>query len=420
MIAATSPIQRPRGAKLLVVRADGELVHAPRSSFVEFLSRGDLVIANDAATLPASLHAVHLRSGRTIEVRLAGHLPPVSCRRAALRVRFKITRSAALQGCPRGGCRPKGLRYMSPRAILKRTLKGCATSAIRFVAVVFGEGDYRTRTEDRPPPPALAAGDRLALGSLVATVDTLLDHPRLLSLHFEGCSSEVWAGLARHGRPIQYAHLAEPLAMWDVWTPIASVPVAFEPPSAGFALDWAALRALRDRGIDFATLTHAAGISSTGDPELDRRLPFDEPYEIPRATAAAIRRARARGGRVVAVGTTVVRALEHAARRRGGIRAGRGVATGRLGPSTCLRVVDAILSGTHEPDSSHYQLLRAFADDDTLARASAALEAGGYLTHEFGDSMLVERTRPACADAPACYWLSNSPSTLPSVSAMRP
>ena len=103
MIAATSPIQRPRGAKLLVVRADGELVHAPRSSFVEFLSRGDLVIANDAATLPASLHGVHLRSGRTIEVRLAGHLPPVSCRRAALRVRFKITRSAALQGCPRGG-----------------------------------------------------------------------------------------------------------------------------------------------------------------------------------------------------------------------------------------------------------------------------------------------------------------------------
>src|SRR6185503_9751029 len=157
------------------------------------------------------------------------------------RVGFKITRSAALQGCPRGGCRPKGLRYMSPRAILKRTLKGCATSAIRFVAVVFGEGDYRTRTEDRPPPPALAAGDRLALGSLVATVDTLFDHPRLVSLHFDGGPSEMWAGLARHGRPIQYAHLAEPLAMWDVWTPIASVPVAFEPPSAGFVLDWAAL-----------------------------------------------------------------------------------------------------------------------------------------------------------------------------------
>jgi len=371
MIAATSPVQRPRGAKLLVVRADGELVHAPRSSFVEFLNRGDLVIANDAATLPASLHGVHLPSGGAIEVRLAGYAA------------------------------------------------GSRADAPRFVAIVFGAGDFRTRTEDRPLPPALAADDRLALGSLVATVDTLLDHPRLVSLHFEGRSSEVWAGLARHGRPIQYAHLAEPLAMWDVWTPMASVPVAFEPPSAGFALDWAALRALRDRWIAFATLTHAASISSTGDPELDRRLPFDEPYEIPRATAAAIRRAKARGGRVVAVGTTVVRALEHAARRRGGIRAGRGVATGRLGPSTCLRVVDAILSGTHEPDSSHYQLLRAFADDDTLARASAALEAGGYLTHEFGDSMLVERTRPACADAPACYWLSNSPTTLPSVSATR-
>src|SRR5439155_14039968 len=109
------------------------------------------------------------------------------------------------------------------------------------------------------------------------------------------------------------AHVPEPLALWDVWTAIAGPPVAFEPPSAGFALDWRALAALRARGIAFATLTHAAGISSTGDDDLDRRLPFDEPYHIPRTTAAAIRRVRARGGRIVAVGTTVVRALEHAA-----------------------------------------------------------------------------------------------------------
>jgi len=370
MIAAAHPVQRPADARLLVIDAGGGIEEASRARLADFLLEGDVVVANDAATLPASLHGVHARSGSPIEVRLAG------------------------------------------RASLDR-------DDLRFAAVVFGAGDWRMRTEDRPLPPPLVAGDRLVLGPLVATVEGLLGHPRLVALAFEGATDAAWAGIARHGRPIQYAYLERALALWDVWTPIAAVPAAFEPPSAGFALDWAALRALRDRGIDFATLTHAAGISSTGDPELDRRLPFDEPYEIPRATAAAIRRARARGGRVVAVGTTVVRALEHAARRRGGIRAGRGVATGRLGPSTCLRVVDAILSGTHEPDSSHYQLLRAFADDDTLARASAALEAGGYLTHEFGDSMLVERTRPACADAPACYWLSNSPSTLPSVSAMR-
>src|SRR5205085_2410704 len=148
---------------------------------------------------------------------------------------------------------------------------------------------------------------------LTASVECLLGHPRLVSLRFDGTPDAIWAGLAHHGRPIQYAHVPVPLALWDVWTSIAGPPVAFESPSAGFALDWGTLAALRGRGIAFATLTHAAGISSTGDIELDRRLPFDEPYRIPPATAAAIRRVRARGGRVVAVGTTVVRALEHAA-----------------------------------------------------------------------------------------------------------
>jgi S-adenosylmethionine:tRNA ribosyltransferase-isomerase len=343
MIAASRPVQRRRDARLLVVFSDGGIAHAPRSRLVDFLRSGDLVIANDAATIPASLHGVHLPSGGEIEVRLAGRV------------------------------------------------RAWDADDTRFVAVVFGAGDFRTRTEDRPLPPALAPGDRLVLGPLMAVVEALLNHPRLASLRFVSRSNEVWAGIARHGRPIQYAHIPGPLQLWDVWTPVAAVPVAFEPPSAGFALDWAALRGMRERGIGFATLTHAAGISSTGDDDLDRRLPFDEPYEIPPLTAGSIRRAKSRGGRIVAVGTTVVRALEHAARRSGRVDPGRGVATGRLGPHSRPRIVDTILSGTHEPGSSHYQLLRAFAADDTLAHASAALDAAGYLTHEFGDSVLIER-----------------------------
>jgi len=376
MIAASRPVQRPRDAKLLVVLADGRISHAPRSRLVEYLWPGDLVIANDAATLPASLHGVHAPSGAAIEVRLAGRRPS-------------------------------------------------AASGTAFVAIVFGAGDFRTRTEDRPAPPALAPGDRLALGPLAATVEALLDHPRLVSLRFDAEGSSVWAGIARHGRPIQYAHLAGALALWDVWTPIASVPVAFEPPSAGFALDWAAIRAMRARGVELAALTHAAGVSSTGDEDLDRRLPFDEAYEIPDSTASAIRRARSRGGRIVAVGTTVVRALEHAARRTGVVVAGQGVANQRLGPFSRLRAVDTLLSGTHEPGSSHYQLLRAFVDDATLAGVSAALDAAGYRTHEFGDSMLIEKDgrRVRCPRGRTArrsgYWLSNRPSTLPSVSAMR-
>ena len=111
---------------------------------------------------------------------------------------------------------------------------------------------------------------------------------------------------------------------------------------------------------------------------------------MPASTAAAIRRTKLKGGRVVAVGTTVVRALEHSAGHKR-----QGVADQRIGPGTRLRVVDTILSGTHEPHESHYQLLRAFQDDELLGRAGAALEVAAYRTHEFGDSVLVFKKSPS-------------------------
>ena len=306
-------------------------------------SPGDLVVANDAATLPASLSGQHLASGATIELRLA------------------VRRSLAADDV------------------------GC------FLAVAFGAGDWRTRTEDRSPPPRLAAGDALSLGPLTATVVRVVAPPRLIELRFTGAADAIRAGIARHGRPVQYAHVAAPLSLWDVWTPIAAQPVAFEAPSAGFLLDWQFLARLRRRDIGFATLTHAAGLSSTGDAALDARLPFDEPYHLPATTVAAVQAARQRGGRVVAIGTTVARALEHAAAQAGGLRAGPAVATNRLGASTRLRVVDVLVSGTHERGSSHHELLRAFVTDATLDRIDAALESTGYRTHEFGDSVLIER-----------------------------
>jgi S-adenosylmethionine:tRNA ribosyltransferase-isomerase len=341
MIAANSAVQRPADAKLLVVDAQRNIIHVPRSAFVEFLRPNDLVIANDAGTLPASLSGVHQPTGRQIEVRLVG--------------------------------RPS----LDPMDVS------------RFSAVVFGEGDFHTRTEDRSLPPPLTPGDTLLLGPLQATVDKLLGHPRLVSLLFQGSADEIWAGLASHGKPIQYSHLQTSLELWDVWTKVAGPPVAFEPPSAGFILDWEVLSTIREHGAGFATITHAAGISSTGDDDLDRLLPFDEPYHIPDATAKAVEITRQHGGRVIAVGTTVVRALEAAATEDGHLSVGDGMARGRIGPTTCLRVVDAILSGTHEPGTSHYELLRAFLEDSTLERATAELSARGYKTHEFGDSVLI-------------------------------
>jgi S-adenosylmethionine:tRNA ribosyltransferase-isomerase len=181
------------------------------------------------------------------------------------------------------------------------------------------------------------------------------------------------------------------MPMWSTWTRLANLPVAFEPPSAGFVLDWATVQRLGDRGATLATLTHAAGISSTGDSALDARLPLDEAYRIPASTADRIEAARAGGGRIIAIGTTVVRALEHAALADGRVRAGDGVATGRLGPGTRLSVVDAIVSGTHEAGTSHYELLRAFQDDARLVAMASALDAHGYQTHEFGDFVWLTR-----------------------------
>jgi S-adenosylmethionine:tRNA ribosyltransferase-isomerase len=330
-----------RAAKLVIVDARGGIQHRWRDELGLLFSPGDLVVANDAATLPASLNGIHCLTGEPIEVRLAGWVSP-----------------------------------------------GDVT---RFTAIAFGAGDFRTRTEDRRLPPPLSPGDHLKFGPLTAVVEQRLHHPRLFRLRFRGDRATILHGIVRHGRPIQYAHARAPLELWDVWTRIAAEPIAFEPPSAGFALDWRILEAWRQRGIGFATLTHAAGISSTGDPALDRQLPFDEPYRIPGGTAAAIAQAHANKKRVIAVGTTVVRALEAAVDGCGRVQAGDGVASGHIGGETRLRLADAILTGVHEPGESHFELLRAFADDLLLQQIHAVLMKHSYRRHEFGDFMLIER-----------------------------
>src|SRR5262245_9047379 len=135
MIAATHATQRPTGAKLLVVDARGRITDTRRRNFVDCLRPGDLAIANDAATLPASLFGVHEPTGAEIEVRLAG----------------------------------------------RRSL---SSTDVKFSAIVFGAGDFHTPTERRPPPPPLSPGDRLALGPLHATIVRLVGHPRLIAIDF--------------------------------------------------------------------------------------------------------------------------------------------------------------------------------------------------------------------------------------------
>ena len=166
----------------------------------------------------------------------------------------------------------------------------------------------------------------------------------------------------------------------EVQTPFASRPWAAEMPSAGRPLSSAVLA-----GLNVARITHAAGLSSTGDPETDALLPLPERSDIPVETIRALERA----GRVIAVGTSVVRALEDRFRTHGRLVPGVATSTLRIGPGTALHVVDGLLSGMHEPGESHFELFKAFASTDTLLAANREAIALGYRNHEFGDSTLL-------------------------------
>jgi S-adenosylmethionine:tRNA ribosyltransferase-isomerase len=160
-------------------------------------------------------------------------------------------------------------------------------------------------------------------------------------------------------------------------------------PSAARPLRGGVLLALRQRGVRFARLTHAAGLSATGDAELDAALPLPEHYELPFETVCAVRETRANGGRVVAVGTSVVRALEDAAHKGAELIPGRALATLTLDDRTQLRVVSGVLTGIHVPGESHYRLLSAFAGTAALAQAAQLAREKHYRAHEFGDAALL-------------------------------
>ncbi|HEV8232125.1 MAG TPA: S-adenosylmethionine:tRNA ribosyltransferase-isomerase [Thermoanaerobaculia bacterium] len=340
MTPATRPPDRTLDERLLVVEPrSGRLEDRRIRDLPRLLRRGDLVVVNDAATLPASLQG-RTSAGEPIEARLAG-------------------------GAGENG---------------------------KWTAALLGRGDWRTRTEDRPPPPHVAAGDVLRFGEdLGATVESVSPvSPRLVSLAFDRGGDGLWEALYRHGRPIQYSYLEAPLAMWDVQTSYGSRPWAVELPSAGRPLNWELLGALRRQGIALASITHGAGLSSIGDAAADAILPMPERFEVPVATVEAERKARSRGGRVVAVGTSVVRALEGSAvAHTGRLAAGAGVTDVRIDETFPLQVVDGLLTGLHEPGTTHFALTTAFAPEETLTNAYRHAEAGGYFGHEFGDEMLI-------------------------------
>ncbi|MGW0810501.1 S-adenosylmethionine:tRNA ribosyltransferase-isomerase [Nonomuraea sp. NPDC002799] len=199
---------------------------------------------------------------------------------------------------------------------------------------------------------------------------------------------DVEAYLRVHGVPIRYSYVDRDWPIDAYQTVFATVPGSAEMPSAARPFTAELVTALVARGVGIAPITLHTGVAS---PEKDEP-PYAERFEVPAATARLVNLARESGNRVVAAGTTVVRALETVAGADGVVRAARGWTRHVVTPEGGVRAVTGLITGLHEPRSSHLLMLSAIAGEPVLARAYEAALREGYLWHEFGDTHLILRT----------------------------
>ena len=319
------------GVKLLVARPDG-VSHARFADVGDFLRPGDLLVVNNSATQPAAVDG--RRAGRPIVVHF-------SMARAEKLWVVELRPAAGADGhLP--DIRP-GERIDMPGG----------------AALVVGSS-Y--------PEPGVE-GARLWTARVI----------------IEGPEGSVGSYLARHGRPIRYSYVPRHWPLRYYQTVFARHAGSAEMPSAARPFSTELVAALVTAGIAIAPITLHAGVSSAeaGEP------PTPEPFEVPAATARMVNSAHAAGSRVVAVGTTVTRALESAADADGAVRRAAGWTDLVLGPGRPCRAVDGLITGWHDAGASHLLLLEAVAGPDLVAAAYREAVEHGYLWHEFGDSALL-------------------------------
>jgi S-adenosylmethionine:tRNA ribosyltransferase-isomerase len=328
---ATAPAERrglPRdGVRLLLTRGTATAHHV-FSELPSVLAPGDLLVVNTSTTLPAAFDAAR-DDGRIQPVHVATELDDgrwvVEVRRPDNTGPATDVRSGARLSLPGGVRLTIAAAYPDPNA---------ATSRLWTA---------------RPEP------------AIDSTTHVL-----------------------RHGRPIRYGYVAEPWPLADYQTVFATHPGSAEMPSAGRPFTDRLVVRMLAAGVAVAPITLHCGVSS---PEV-HEPPAPERFDVPAATARLVDVTRASGGRVVAVGTTVVRALESAADATTPIRAVAGWTDLVLGPDRPARVVDGLITGLHAPGASHLQLLEAVAGRESVRAAYTAALDQGYLWHEFGDSTL--------------------------------
>ena len=312
---------------MVASKHDGRIAHARFRDLPSFLVPGDLVVVNTSATLPAALPA-RRADGSEIELHFS---TPVPHRVAD---RWWIVELRANE-------RP----FLAAREGDELTLPGGGRAEI--VAPYAG-------------------GRRLWVARL----------------HLPEPLAEY---LRTHGHPIHYGYVPRqwPLSMYQ--NAYAVEPGSAEMASAGRPFTAELITRLVARGIHIAPVTLHTGVSS---PEANEP-PYAERYRVSEATARLVNAVRGWGGRVIAVGTTVVRALETVANPDGTVAAGKGWTNHIVCAECKVRVVDGLVTGWHEPEASHLQMLQAIADEDLLEKCYREALAHGYLWHEFGDSHLI-------------------------------
>lgn len=323
------------GVRLLVSHlSENRVVHSRFSQVADFLQAGDVLVINTSGTLNAAL-AAGREDGTALEVHLSTQLP------AGLWT-VELRQPAASE---RGATAP----FYHGRA--GETLSLPAGAALTLLAPYH-------------PP----AADRTRLW--------------VASLRLRGA---VVPYLEQHGFPIRYGYVRQAWPSAYYQTVYATEPGSAEMPSAGRAFTPELITRLVARGVAFAPLVLHTGVASLEDHE----PPYEEYYRVPAASARVVNAARREGRRVIAVGTTAVRALETVAGDDEMVHPGEGWTNLVITPSRRLRVVNGLLTGLHEPRASHLQMLAALAGEAHLRLAYAEALRERYLWHEFGDLHLL-------------------------------
>ena len=255
----------------------------------------------------------------------------------------------------------------------------------------YGNGTWLVEPRWSPAEPGplpLQSGDVICVDNVPGRV--IAAFPGLPRLWFIQFASELDNAMAHIGQPIRYGYLDGNCPLATYQTIFATQPGSAEMPSASYPFTERVIERLRDKGVQMADVTLHTGVSSL-EVEVDNienHPLYPEPFEIPGATAAAINATRAENRRIIAVGTTVIRALE-SAYENGSIKAMKGFTRLYIRPSRGLYVVDGLITGLHDPITSHLAMLYTLAGEKVIKDAYAEAVAAGYLWHEFGDSHLI-------------------------------